>query len=58
MVFRIVCTCALCVMYLFYSLRVLNAYINILQKYGDTLLKNGAQPRKVTVFLNPAAKRG
>jgi len=29
-----------------------------LQKYGDTLLKNGAQPRKVTVFLNPAAKRG
>lgn len=37
---------------------ILKAYCLEAKKYGDTLLKNGAQPRKVTVFLNPAAKRG
>lgn len=37
---------------------ILKAYCLEAKKYGDALLKNGEQPRKVTVFLNPAAKRG
>ena len=40
----------ICRMYLF--------FISILQKYGDVKINIGERPRKITVFLNPAASSG